>query len=117
MVKRRSAQMSNKPRWVQVGQIQGTFLKWTEKGQECEGHWRGQKDGQYGPLGVVDTAQGRVTFPLHTALLQRVESIKEGAEVRIVYLGIQQSRSGREFKAFDVFVGDEDDLVESQEPF
>src|SRR5262249_40584182 len=36
--------MSSLKRWVQVGQ--GQFIKWTEKGQQLEGIWRGQKDGQ-----------------------------------------------------------------------
>jgi hypothetical protein len=108
--------MSNLKRWVQVGQ--GSFMKWDTKGQELVGTWRGQRDGQFGPLGMVDTETGRVSFPLHTALLQRVESIKEGAEVRIIYTGPQQARSGRQFKAFDVYVGSETDLVDAEEvPF
>lgn len=95
--------MSNLKRWVQVGQ--GEFHKWTEKGDELEGIWRGQKDGQYGPLGMLDTAEGRVSFPLHTALLQRVEGIKEGAEIKIIYNGKQKTKDGKkEFKHFDVYV-------------
>jgi hypothetical protein len=41
--------MASLKRWVQVGQ--GQFQKWTDKGQELEGVWRGQRDGQYGPSG------------------------------------------------------------------
>jgi|FLYL01.1.fsa_nt_gi hypothetical protein len=103
--------MSSYKRWVQVGQ--GQFMKWSEKGQEIEGVWRGQKDGQYGPLGIVDTPDGRVSFPLHTALLQRVEAVKIGAEIRIVYRGKEKTKDGRkEFKAFDVFVASTEDIVE-----
>ena len=97
--------MTNLKRWVQVGQ--GEFMKWTEDGQTIEGIWRGQKDGTYGPLGLVDADKGRVSFPLHTALLQRVENIKVGAEIRIEYVGKQQTKDGkRTFKAFNVFVAD-----------
>lgn len=97
--------MSSLKRWVQVGQ--GQFIKWTEKGQQLEGIWRGQKDGQYGALGMMDTNDGRMSFPLHTALLQRVEAIKQGAEIKIVYNGKHRTKDGlKEFKAFDVFVAD-----------
>lgn len=102
-------------RWVKVGQ--GNFLKWTESGQAIEGIWRGQHDGRFGPLGLLDTAQGRVSFPLHTALLQRVENLQVGAEVRIEYQGKQQTKDGqRTFKAFDVYVADpQKDLIEPEE--
>lgn len=108
--------MASLKRWVQVGQ--GEFFKWTEPNQAIEGVWQGQTDGQYGPLGLVDAdTGGRVSFPLHTALLQRVENIKKGAEIRIVYTGKQQTKDGkRTFKAFDVFVANpEKDLVEPAE--
>jgi hypothetical protein len=109
--------MASLKRWVQVGQ--GQFVKWTEKGQELEGAWRGQKDGQYGPLGLLDTAEGRVSFPLHTALLSRIHGIRDGAEIRIIYTGKQMTRAGREFKAFEVFVASAEDLLDepSETPF
>lgn len=101
--------------WIKVGQ--GDFHKWTEPGDAVEGLWQGQRDGQYGPLGMLDQESGkRISFPLHTALLQRVEGLRKGAEVRIVYLGKQQSKGGREFKAFDLFVANpQTDLEEPSE--
>src|SRR3990172_127202 len=106
--------MGSLKRWVKVGQ--GEFHKWMEPGESLEGIWRGQKDGQYGPLGLMDVETGRVSFPLHTALLQRVEGIRSGADVRIEYLGKRLSKGGREFKAFDVFVADpQKDLLEPGE--
>lgn len=101
--------MGSLKRWTQVGQ--GQFHKWVEPGEKLEGLWQGTKDGQFGPLGMLELPDGsRLSFPLHTALLQRVEAIEEGAEIRIVYLGKQISKNGREFKAFEVFVASVEDL-------
>ena len=97
--------------WVKVGG--GDFFKWTEQGQVIEGIWRGQKDGKFGSLGIVDTFEGkRINFPLHTVLLNRVDSLRVGAEIRIVYLGKETGKSGTQYKAFDLFVSDEKDLVD-----
>ena len=103
-------------KWVQVGG--GNFHKWTEPGQSLEGLWRGHKDGKFGPVGMLDTREGRVTFPLHTALLSKMEEIASGAEVRIVYTGKQVAKgSGNEFKAFDVFtVAGADSFVKHEKP-
>ena len=98
--------MASLRRWRQVGQ--GQFLRWETPGQELEGVWVGQHDGTFGPLGTVDTREGRMTFPLHAALLERLRLIREGADVLIRYTGKQTSKSGRIFKGFEVFVaGDE----------
>jgi len=97
--------MSSLKRWRQVGQ--GQFHKWAQPGDEVEGTWRGAHDGRYGPLGTLETAEGLVTFPLHAALLDRLKLVREGAEVLIRYTGMQTSRAGRLFKAFDVFVAGE----------
>jgi hypothetical protein len=102
--------MSSLRRWRQVGQ--GQFHKWDSPGQELEGTWRGQHDGLYGPLGTLDTAEGRMTFPLHAALLERLKLVREGADVLIRYTGKQTSKAGRVFKGFEVFVGDEVALID-----
>lgn len=97
--------MSNLKKWRQVGE--GEFHKWTEPGDELEGRYEGQRDGKYGPLGTLARLDGtRISFPLHTALLSRIEDIEIGAEILIRYTGLQTSKTGREFKAFDVFVAD-----------
>ena len=88
--------------WVAVGG--GGFIKWAEEGQEAQGIYRGQREGKFGPLGMLDTADGRVNFPLHTALASRLAGVSEGTEIRMVYRGNEVSKSGRTFKAFDVFV-------------
>ena len=100
--------MTSHKRWVQMGQ--GAFLKWETAGQELEGHWGGTSDGKFGPLGALDTSSGRVTFPLHTALLD-LKGVRIGAEVKIMYVGKQMSKGGREFKAFQVFLASADDMA------
>src|SRR5262245_1381424 len=101
--------MGSLKRWRQIGH--GVFHKWETAGEELEGTWQGQHDGPYGPLGSLDTAAGRITFPLHAALRERLTRVREGAEVLIRYTGNQTSKAGRLFKGFDVFVADAADLV------
>lgn len=100
-------------KWHQVGGGSGDFIKWEQEGQTIEGHWRGQHDGKFGPLGTVTLPDGKsVRFPLHTALLDRVRRIREGAEILIRYGGKQKGKKGQEYKSFEVFVADpEQDLL------
>ena len=99
--------MGNHKRWVQRGG--GDFYKWTEPGQELEGKWRGGRDGKFGPLGTIETTDGLVVFPVHTALVFLVEGLALGQEIKIVYTGKEMNaKSGREFKAFEMFVATDD---------
>ena len=99
--------MSSTKRWVQMGQ--GAFLKWETSGQEVEGRWRGSSDGKFGPLGSIETPEGKVTFPLHTALLD-LKDVRDGADVKIIYVGKQMSKGGKEFKAFQIFLAAPEDI-------
>ena len=105
--------MTSLKRWRQIGQ--GQFHKWETPGEEFEGTWRGLHDGRFGPLGTLETPDGLVTFPLHAALLERLKLVQEGAEVLIRYTGMQTSKAGRVFKAFEVFVAGEDALRNTPE--
>jgi len=98
--------MSSLKRWRQIGQ--GQFRKWETPGDELEGIWQGPHDGRYGPLGTVETREGIVTFPLHTALGERLKRVREGHDVLIRYTGRQTSKSGRVFKGFEVYVAGDD---------
>ena len=101
--------MSNLKRWRQIGQ--GQFHKWETPGDELEGVWQGAHDGRYGPLGTLETPAGLVTFPLHTALFERLKRVREGGDVLIRYTGKQVSKAGRVFKHFDVYVAGDDPLL------
>ncbi len=101
--------MSSLKRWRQIGQAQ--FHKWETPGDELEGTWRGMHDGRYGPLGTIETMEGLLTFPLHAALLDRLNRVREGVEVLIRYTGKQTSKAGRVFKHFEVYVAGDDPLV------
>lgn len=94
--------MSSLKRWRRVGQ--GQFHKWDQPGEEFEGTWRGAHEGRFGPLGTLETSDGLMTFPLPTALLERVRLIGDGSRVLIQYTGIHTSKAGRPFKGFEVFV-------------
>jgi hypothetical protein len=80
-----------------------------------EGTWRGPHEGRFGPLGTVETSEGLVTFPLHAALVERVKLVRAGAAVLIRYTGTQTSKAGRVFKGFEVFVADDQALMEPYE--
>src|SRR5215510_1196653 len=102
--------MASLKRWRQIGQ--GQFHKWETPGEELEGIWRGPHEGRFGPLGTVETSDGLVTFPLHTALLERLKVVRDGAPVLIRYTGTQTSKAGRVFKGFEVFVAGDDAVIE-----
>src|SRR5216683_711820 len=82
----------------------GQFHKWAPPGEELEETWRGMHDGRYGRLGTLETSEGLMTFPLPTALLERLRLVREGAQVLIQYTGLQTSKAGRSFKGFEVYV-------------
>jgi hypothetical protein len=105
--------MASLKRWRRVGQ--GQFHKWEQAGEEFEGTWRGSHDGRYGPLGTLETSDGLITFPLPTALLERVRLVRVGAQVLIQYTGMQTSKAGRPFKGFEVFVPSDEALLEDQD--
>jgi hypothetical protein len=105
--------MSSLKRWRRVGQ--GQFHKWEQPGEEFEGTWRGAHEGRFGPLGTLETSDGLMTFPLPTALLERIRLVRDGAQVLIQYTGMQTSKAGRPFKGFEVFVSGDGALVEPAE--
>jgi hypothetical protein len=106
--------MASLRRWRQVGH--GQFHKWDTPGDELEGRWIGTHEGRFGPLGSIDAPDGVITFPLHTALFDRLRRIPEGTDVLIRYTGRQTSRAGRVFKSFDVFMAGDDAVVPAGEP-
>ena len=106
--------MTSLKRWRRVGQ--GQFQKWEASGQELEGLWQGIHEGRFGPLGTVDTADGRFTFPLPVALRERLGQVRPGLLVLVRYTGLQTSNAGRTFKGFEVFVAEQDGWGEPVTP-
>lgn len=99
--------MSNLKRWKKQGGG-GGFFKWVDIGQSIEGIWEGQHDGKFGPMGNVREASGTSrAFPLHTGLLNQMEDIAEGTEVKIVYMGTRNNpKTGRNYKSFEVYTAE-----------
>lgn len=85
-------------------------------GQELQGTWQGIHEGRFGPLGTLETADGRFTFPLPVALRDRLAQVRSGALVLVRYTGLQTSNAGRMFKGFEVFVADQDGWGEPMTP-
>src|SRR5215831_20415529 len=95
--------MSSLKRWRRIGE--GQFHRWETPGDELEGVWRGSHEGRFGPLGTLEATDAvLLTFPLPAALRDRLRRVPAGAEVLIRYTGLQTSKGGRQFKAFEVFV-------------
>jgi len=95
-------------RWRKVTGL-GDIYKWKDAEQSLEGTWTGSKEGKFGLLGTIETAEGvKVSFPLLTALADRLKEVREGTLIRIIYKGLQVSQAGREFKAFEVFIAEDD---------
>jgi len=83
-----------------------TFIKWN--GQTLEGTWRGISPGKFGPIGTVESpADGFVQFGLPTVLADKLETVKEGATVRIIHHGLHESRAGRSYHRFTVQIAAE----------
>jgi hypothetical protein len=98
--------MSSLKRWRAIGGG-GDFHKWTAPGESLEGIWRGLSDGQYGPVGTLETPAGTVVrFAATTALVERLQPIAEGTELRIEYQGLRRSKAGREYKDFALWVAE-----------
>jgi len=94
-------------RWKTIGG--GEFVKWETAGQALEGEWVGASDGKFGPVGEIRTESGGVTFPLHTALLDKMQRIRPGVEVRIEYTGKVMGKNGKEYKSFNVMVDEQEE--------
>jgi len=91
----------------------GSFYKFKEPGQVLTGTYKGQREGKFGMLGVVIDEKGvEQAFPLGAALKGRLADIEVGTQIMVQYLGEEQSKQGRTFKAFEVFVaaGDEQEV-------
>ena len=92
----------------------GGFFKWAEPGEAIEGLWEGTQAGRFGDNGVVTQAKhihadgtledrGRLVFPIHTALVDKVARLRDGAGVHILYRGMVKGKSGNEYKDFEVW--------------
>jgi hypothetical protein len=109
--------MTSLKRWRAIGGG-GEFHKWTTPGETLEGVWRGLSDGQYGPVGTLETPEGLTRFAVTTALVERLGAVAEGTELKVEYLGLRTSKAGREYKDFAVWVaeGGRDPLADAN-PF
>jgi len=83
----------------------GDFVKLGEDHPELIGSWKGTKEGKYGPLGIVETDDGEVVFPI-SAGLRDLETFEEGDNLKIVYEGTGTTKDGHEFKKFSLFEDD-----------
>jgi hypothetical protein len=96
--------------WRQIGGG-GSIIKWEGPGQTVQGVWRGLRDGKFGALGIVEQLDGsRVSFSMGLILTERLATVEEGEEVKIVFLGRSKNAAPGKKPAnlFDVFVLDGD---------
>jgi hypothetical protein len=94
-------------KWTKINN-NGDYFKFTDPGDKLEGRWRGPKEGKYGTLGIFDTVDGEKLFTLY-AVLQDLVHFEKGQHLRLVYTGLGETKSGQEYKQFDIFIGEPDD--------
>ncbi len=89
--------------------------KWMEAGQSLEGHWLGSREGNFGLLGSIETNEGtKITFPLLAVLADRLKDVEEGNLIRVVYLGLAVTQTGRQYKNFDVFAAEDGVAIDDE---
>lgn len=89
------------------GSSSGNWIKWneTDAGTVLEGTWLGARDGKFGPIGELETENGKVAFPIPIALGRLLEEAKVGAVLDIQYEGMAKNdRTDRTYHAFSVFM-------------
>jgi len=90
---------------VWLGGYRGKFVKWSSvaKDTEYSGIFGGLREGPYGCLTDLETAEGPLTFPVPTVLERQLQRVRRGAEVTIRYDGMMSNgKTGRDFHAFNV---------------
>jgi hypothetical protein len=98
--------------WYPVRASRGPIVTWKTPGEALEGRWAGFGPGQFErPLGTLTTEAGPVPFAVPVALERDLRRIRVGAEIRIVYRGLESTKNGRDFKSFDVSVGNPADIL------
>ena len=109
--------MTEEPEWERVGGPSGNMVRWKEVSQTLLGTWSGQvKDAKF-PTGIMEQEGEETTFAMPTVLVDRFAAIPVGTLVKVVFLGLQKSKSMRSFQAFDVFVPKGTKLLEEEVPF
>ena len=103
---------------VIVGRDGGTsapIIGWKDKqaGYRVVGRMVRFREGQYGPLGdLEDPLVGPITVAMPAALRADLMRVRIGAEVEILYKGLQlNAKTGRSFHSFTVSVDSEADLL------
>ena len=80
------------------------------EGEVLIGVYRGRrpKIGQHGPyeVGVIETAELGLFTVSGAMVMALLESVPEGATVRVEYYGLKPGTGERTYKAFEVFVAE-----------
>lgn len=94
--------------WQEVGGNEGQssspVQKWTMSGQVVEGVYRGQREGKYGPLLIIDAAHGEVVYGTKTVLKSKLAKVQVGDYIKVTYLGKRKGQTGTEYGDFSVQV-------------
>jgi len=107
--------MSNLKKWVKhESSGGGSFVKFEKEGDSVEGLWEGivGKSQKFNtPNGSIITEEGTKLVSCSTGLINQVEDIPAGTEIKIVYAGYKKNdSSGRDFKSFDVYINEEQEV-------
>ena len=95
--------------WTQLQTTtDGDFVKFESVGQTLQGEWLGIKPGKYeNDLGTIVNEGGNFVFSI-TAALRDLADVDTGTMVKIEFQGLGETRDGREFKKFDVYLDNDE---------
>ena len=91
------------------------IVKWNQVpiGHVYEGEFLRTREGKFGLLADLETAEGPLTLPMPAVLARQLARVKVGAFVTIQYDGLQASKKpgAKDYHAFTVFVDDAADML------
>ena len=80
----------------------GNLVNWDSEGVILEGIYEGQHEGKYGMLLDVSNPHGFFSASCTIMLVQKLESIPVGSEIRITFTGYLKTKNGHNLKDFEV---------------
>jgi hypothetical protein len=88
--------------------LQKSFFKFENPNDELEGLWLGTEEGKFGDNGRVRDMNGAVQVFTLNAALKDLTALAENTQIKIIYTGKEKTKEGTEYKAFDIYVDEEE---------
>lgn len=100
LVNEEDVNMANNNDWKK---IERTGHRFEEVGSEVSGKLLRVEEGEYGENFILDINGTETTIFGKTALKSKMQAVKVGQDVKIVYVGEKKSSNGRLYMDFEVY--------------